>query len=284
MKFLLLPLLAMVISLGAKAQDINTVVEQFNKGTEAFKGGNYQQAIVDLEAAYTAAIAVTDEDAAETVEGIKTNCKNMIPFSYSSIAGSLAGEGKFDEAIEYFNKSLTIAEKYGNTDITKESVAEKINAVYTAQAGAYAQDGEFDKAVETATKTGNNEAIDKIKKFAANSYLKEANAAQKEKDYKTAIEKAKKSIEYNPESETAYLILGASYSQLKQWKNAIEALEKCVTLKETASAYSSLAIAYQQSGNNAKACQNYKKVVDPKLQATAQQTTNAQNQMKVVCK
>jgi len=284
MKFLLLPLFAMVISYGANAQDINAVVEQVNKGTEAFKSGDYQQAIVDLEAAYAAANAVTDEDAAETVEVIKTNCKNMIPLSYSAIAGSLASEGKFDDAIDYFNKSLTIAEKYGNTDITKESVAEKVNAVYQAQAGAYAQAGEFDKAIETVTKTGNDEAIDKIKKFAAGSYLKEANTAQRDKDYKTAIEKAKQSVEYNPESETAYLIMGVSYSQLKQFKNAIDALEKCVALKETATAYNALAGAYQQSGNNAKACQNYKKVVDPKLQATAQQITNAQNQMKVVCK
>jgi tetratricopeptide (TPR) repeat protein len=278
-KFLLLPLFALVVMFGVKAQDINAVVEQFNKGTEAFKAENYQQAITDLEAAYTAAIAVTDEDAAETVEGIKTNCKNMIPFSYSAVAGLLATEGKFDEAIEYFNKSLAAAEKYGNTDITKESVAEKINAIYSAQAADFAKEGNFDKAIETVSKTGDGEAIDKIKKFVATSYLKEAQAAQKLKDYKTAVDKAKQATEYNAEYDNAYLILGVCYSQLKQYKNAVEALEKCVALKESAQAYYNLAAAYQQSGNNAKACQNYKKVNDPKLGA------NAQAQMKALgCK
>ncbi|MDR0753789.1 MAG: tetratricopeptide repeat protein [Prevotellaceae bacterium] len=277
-KFLLLPLFALVISFGAKAQDINAVIEQFNKGSEAFKAENYQQAIVDLEAACAAAISITDEDAAETVEGIKTNCKNMIPFSYSAIAGSLASEGKYDDAVEYFNKSLAAAEKYGNTEITKESVSDKINAVYSVQANNYAKNGEFAKAVETITKTGNNEAIDKINKYIAATYLKEAQTAQKAKEYKTAVEKSKQATEYNPESESAYLILGVSYSQLKQYKNAVDALEKCVALKESAQAYYYLAVAYQQSGNNAKACQNYKKVNDPKLSA------NAQAQMKIVCK
>ncbi|MDR1984721.1 MAG: tetratricopeptide repeat protein [Prevotellaceae bacterium] len=277
-KFLLLPLFTLVISFGVKAQDINAVVEQFNKGSEAFKAENYQQAITDLEAAYVAATAVTDEDAAETIEGIKANCKNMIPYSYSSIAGSLASEGKYVEAIDYFNKSLAAAGKYGNTDITQENVLEKINSVYSAQAADFAKNGEFDKAIETVTKTGDNDAIDKIKKFVAASYLKEAQTAQRAKDYKTAAEKSKQATEYNSESESAYLILGVSYSQLKQYKNAVDALEKCVALKESAQAYYYLAAAYQQSGNNAKACQNYKKVNDPKLSA------NAQAQMKVVCK
>ncbi|MDR2292630.1 MAG: tetratricopeptide repeat protein [Prevotellaceae bacterium] len=278
MKFLLLPLIALVISFGAKAQDINAVVEQFNKGSEAFKAENYQQAIADLEAAFTAAIAITDEDAAETVEGIKTNCKNMIPFSYSAIAGSLASEGKYDEAVEYFNKSLAAAEKYGNTEITKESVTDIINSVYSVQATNYAKNGEFANAIKTITKTGDEEAIDKINKYIAAAYLKEAQAAQKAKEYKAAIEKSKQVTEYNPESESAYLILGVSYFQLKQYKDAVAALEKCVALKESAQAYYFLAAAYQQSGNNTKACQNYKKVNDPKLSA------NAQAQMKVVCK
>ena len=282
-KFLLLPLFVMVISLGAKAQDINAVVEQFNKGTAAFTAGNYQQAIVDLEAAYTTATTITDEDAAETVEGIKSNCTKMIPFAYSSIAGSLASESKFEEAINNFNKSLAAALKYGNADITKESVAEKINAVYTAQANNYAKEGDIAKALEVIAKTGDDEAIAKIKTFAAASYLKEANAAYKDKDYKTAIDKAKLSTEYNPESESAYQLMGFSYSQLNQHKNAIEALEKSASLKESAIVYNALAGAYQKSGNNAKACQCYKKV-DAKLNATPQQITNAQNQMKVVCK
>ncbi|MDR2126045.1 MAG: tetratricopeptide repeat protein [Prevotellaceae bacterium] len=278
MKFLLLPLFALVISFGAKAQDINAVVEQFNKGSEAFEAENYQQAIVDLEAAYTAAIAVIDEEATETVDGIKANCKKMIPFSYSVIAGSMANEGKYDEAVDYYNKSLTAAQKYGNTDITKESVTEKINSVYSVQANNYAKNGEFAKAVETISKTGDNEAIEKINKYIAATYLKEAQTAQKAKDYKTAAEKSKQAIAYNSESESAYLILGVSCSQLKQYKNAIDALEKCVALKESAQAYYYLGAAYQQNGNNAKACQNYKKVNDPKLSA------NAQAQMKVVCK
>jgi tetratricopeptide (TPR) repeat protein len=277
-KFLLLPLFALVISFGVNAQDINAVVEQFNKGNDAFKAENYQQAIADLEAAYTAATAIADEEAAEAVEGIKTNCKNMIPFSYSSIAGSLASEGQYDEAIEYFNKSLAAAEKYENTDITKESVAEKINAVYSVQANNFAKNGEFDKAVDAITKTGDVESVDKIKKYIASTYLKEAQTAQRAKDYKTAVEKSQQAIGYNSESESAYLILGVSYSQLKQYKNAVDALEKCIALKESAQAYYYLAAAYQQSGNNAKACQNYKKVNDPKLGA------NAQAQMKVVCK
>ncbi|MDR2066175.1 MAG: CDC27 family protein [Prevotellaceae bacterium] len=277
-KFLLLPLFALVISFGVKAQDINAVVEQFNKGNDAFKAENYQKAIADLEAAYTAAIAITDEDAAETVEGIKTNCKNMIPFSYSAVAGLFASEGKYDESVEYFNKSLTAAEKYGNTEITRENVTDKINAVYSVQANNYAKDGEFAKAVESIAKTGDNDAIDKINKYIAVAYLKEAQTAQKAKDYKTAVEKSKQATEYNSESESAYLILGVCYSQLKQYKNAVDALEKCIALKESAQAYYYLAAAYQQSGNNAKACQNYKKVNDPKLSA------NAQAQMKVVCK
>ncbi|MDR1198158.1 MAG: tetratricopeptide repeat protein [Prevotellaceae bacterium] len=278
MKFLLLPLFALVISFGVNAQDINAVVEQFNKGNDAFKAENYQQAIADLEAAYASAVAIADEEAAEAVEGIKTNCKNMIPFSYSSIAGSLASEGQYDEAIEYFNKSLAAAEKYENTDITEESVAEKINAVYSVQANNFAKNGEFDKAVDAITKTGDAESVDKIKKYIASTYLKEAQTAQRAKDYKTAVEKSQQAIGYNSESESAYLILGVSYSQLKQYKNAVDALEKCIALKESAQTYYYLAAAYQQSGNNAKACQNYKKVNDPKLGA------NAQAQMKIVCK
>jgi tetratricopeptide (TPR) repeat protein len=277
-KFLLLPLFALVISFGVNAQDINAVVEQFNKGNDAFKAENYQQAIADLEAAYASAVAIADEEAAEAVEGIKTNCKNMIPFSYSSIAGSLASEGQYDEAIEYFNKSLAAAEKYENTDITEESVAEKINAVYSVQANNFAKNGEFDKAVDAITKTGDAESVDKIKKYIASTYLKEAQTAQRAKDYKTAVEKSQQAIGYNSESESAYLILGVSYSQLKQYKNAVDALEKCIALKESAQTYYYLAAAYQQSGNNAKACQNYKKVNDPKLGA------NAQAQMKIVCK
>ncbi|MDR3287042.1 MAG: tetratricopeptide repeat protein, partial [Prevotellaceae bacterium] len=108
--------------------------------------------------------------------------------------------------------------------------------------------------------------------------LKEAQTAQKAKDYKTAIEKTKKTIEYNPESESAYLIMGVGYYNLKQFKNAIDALEKGISLKESDQAYYYLGASYQGNNNNAKACQNYKKVSDPKL------SVNAQAQMKVVCK
>ena len=283
-KFLLLPLIVMVISLGAKAQDINTVVEQFNKGAEAYQAGDYLQAITDLEQAYSTAFAVTDEDAEETIEGIKTNCKNMIPFAYSAIANTLASESKFDEAIDYFNKSLVVAKKYGNTDITEESVAEKINAVYVAQAAVYLRDGERDKALDIIAKTEDDEAIGRIKKSVAVLYRNEANDAYKEKNYKTAIERANKSLEYDAESDNAYQLIGFSYIQQNQQKNAIEALEKCLALKESATIYNTLAGAYQKSGNNAKACQCYRKVVDPNMKATAQQITNAQNQIKVVCK
>lgn len=72
--------------------------------------------------------------------------------------------------------------------------------------------------------------------------------------------------------------MGVSYSQIKDYKNAISALEKSISLKASDQVYYYLGAAYQSSGNNAKACQNYKKVSDPKLSA------NAQAQMKVVCK
>jgi tetratricopeptide (TPR) repeat protein len=273
MKFLSLVLLALTMTFGLNAQSINEAVEQFNKGHEAFNAENYQQAIVDLEAAYAAATAVTDEDAAEAVENIKTNCKNLIPYSYQGIANSLASEGKLDEAIEYFNKTVAAAEKYGNTDITKESITEKINTIKLAK---YISDEDWDNALEFAKSIGNTEKVEQINKVIGNNYLKDAQEALKTKSYQAAIDKSKKSLEYNPDNVNAYNFIGTSSLQLKQYKNAAEAYEKCVSLGNTQVFYN-LAVAYQQSGNNAKACQNYKKV-------TGANKANADIQIKAICK
>jgi Predicted N-acetylglucosaminyl transferase len=273
-KFLSLAIFALTMTFGLNAQTVTDAIEQFNKGHEAYNAGNYEQAIADFEVAYTTATAVTDEDAAEAIEGIKTNCKNLIPHSYTNIANSLASEKKFDEAIEYFNKSLTAAEKYGNTDITKESVTEKTNSILLAK---HIADGDLEKAFALATETNDSRA-EQIGKAISNTYLKDAQEALKTKSYATVIEKSKQALEYNSENINAYNMIGTSALQLKQYKNAIDAFEKSIEIKESAQIYYNLGVAYQQSGNNPKACQNYKKVNDPKFNA------NAQAQIKAICK
>jgi len=273
-KFLSLAIFALTMTFGLNAQTVTDAIEQFNKGHEAYNAGNYEQAIADFEVAYTTATSVTDEDAAEAIEGIKTNCKNLIPHSYTNIANSLASEKKFDEAIEYFNKSLAAAEKYGNTDITKESVTEKTNSILLAK---HIADGDLEKAFALATETNDSRA-EQIGKAISNTYLKDAQEALKTKSYATVIEKSKQALEYNSENINAYNMIGTSALQLKQYKNAIDAFEKSIEIKESAQIYYNLGVAYQQSGNNPKACQNYKKVNDPKFNA------NAQAQIKAICK
>ena len=302
-KIFLMIAVAAMTALTVSAQDIAQATENYNNGAMELNMGNKDAALNYFQTALTMAEALGEEGAE-----VATNCKNTIPVLMTSIAKDLIKAENFDGALEQLNKTLKTAEGFGAADVVADAKAlipqvlmskagNMLNAKNFAGAaevyqqvvaadttngmaalrlgmalGALGKGADAEKAYLLAARHGQEKSA---LKQLSNTYVKQAAALLKAKNYQGAVDAALKSNEYL-ENATAMKVAGTAASQLKKNEDAISYLEKYLQLspnaKDAAQMNYTIAALAQTMGNKEKAKAFYQKIVtDPKFGPTAQE-------------
>ena len=306
-KIFLMLVAAAMTALTVSAQDIAQATENYNNGAMELQMGNKDAALNYFQTALTMAEALGEEGAE-----VASNCKNAIPVLMVSIAKDLIKAENFDGAIEQLNKTIEVAESYGNADVVEDAktlipqvlmskagdmlnaknfagAAETYQQVVAADTtngmaalrlgmalGALGKNAEAENAYLLAARHGQEK---NAMKQLSSTYVKQAAAFLKVKKYQEAVDAALKSNEYQ-ENATAMKVAGTAASQLKKNEDAIKYLEKYLELspnaKDAAQMIYTIAATAQTMGNKEKAKQYYQKITtDPKFGPTAQQMLQA---------
>ena len=306
-KIVLMLVAAAMTALTVSAQDIAQATENYNNGAMELQMGNKDAALGYFQTALTMAEALGEEGAE-----VASNCKNAIPVLMVSIAKDLIKAENFDGAIEQLNKTIEVAESYGNADVVEDAktlipqvlmskagdmlnaknfagAAETYQQVVAADTtngmaalrlgmalGALGKNAEAENAYLLAARHGQEK---NAMKQLSSTYVKQAAAFLKVKKYQEAVDAALKSNEYQ-ENATAMKVAGTAASQLKKNEDAIKYLEKYLELspnaKDAAQMIYTIAATAQTMGNKDKAKQYYQKIVtDPKFGPTAQEMLKA---------
>lgn len=308
MKKIVLSLCALfaALSLGF-AQDVNEATDLYNEGASALSLGNKADALDYFKQAYEIALQCGDAGAE-----VAANCKGVIPTLALSIAKDEIKAENYDEAVKKLSEVVALSKEYEDEGTAAEATSlipqaymqkgtkllkskdfagavsayEQVlaldpdngrAALYLGQ--AYQNSGNVDKAVESyikASELGQKKTADKQ---LSKIYLKQANTANKAKNYSAALEAAIKSNSYL-ESPEAYYIEAFAYQNTGKVDEAIGAFEKYIELKPGASNASAvkftIAALYQGQKNNAKALEYYRQVEnDPTYGAQAKQQIKA---------
>lgn len=293
----------LLAAFAASAQDMSATTETYNNGAAALSNGDYDSALAYFKEALTMA-ETCGEEGAEVV----ANSKDIIPQIMLQQSKELLKDGKYPEAINSLNETLSVAQEYAS-DAVVADVNELLPQVKMQQAGsylnnkqfaeaaaayeevladnptngiaalrlgmAYGQTGEVDKAEAAylkAVECGQEKAA---KKQLSALFVKAAAKNLKAKNYQEAINEAVKSYDYL-ENATAMKVAGTAASALKQNEKAIEYLSKYLELSPNANdaaqmAYTVAATA-QQMGKKDVAKEYYTKILsDAKFGEVAKQ-------------
>lgn len=306
-KIFLMVVAAAMTALTVSAQDINQATENYNNGAMELQMGNKDAALTYFQTALTMAEALGDEGV-----DIVTNCKNTIPVLLASIGKDLVKAESFDAAIEQFNKTIEVAEAYGNAEVVEEAkglipqvlmskAGNLLNAKDFAGAAAVYQQvvdadpangmaalrlgmalgsmGKVAEAEAAYVQAAANGQEKNANKQLSNMFVKQAAALLKAKNYQGAIDAALKGNGYL-ENATAMKVAGTAASALKKNADAISFLEKYLELspnaKDAVSMKYTIAATAQAMGDNAKAKEFYQQITsDPKFGPTAQEMLKA---------
>jgi tetratricopeptide (TPR) repeat protein len=305
-KILILMILS-VFAITVNAQ-LGEAQEKYNLAATAVNDGNTKEAI-DLFNEAIELLADVEED--EVAEELLYNAEGFLPGLYLSYAKETAEAGETDEAIELFSKTIEVSEMYGDNG-TKENAEKALPRLYYKKAAGLYKASAFDQAIveldkaievdasfakayylkavvykktgddvkleeaakQTIANAGNdNKTKAKAQKLAAGHFLKKGNAAKGEAKYDEAIALIQKSLEFNDNNGTAYLLLLQSYVAQEDWDNAIATANSAIELEsdeeKKAGFYYEMANAYVGKGDNTSACDSFRKAAVGKYEANA---------------
>lgn len=209
-------------------QKINSVKKAFNDGNNAFKLGQYQQAL-----------------------------------QYYNKAISL--DSTFYSA--YYGKGLTLKKMRKYREAAKaHQGAIRHNPTYTqayvALGKIYADLDKYDDAIETYKKgVGNDPSSAKLYYELGAVYL------NNKKDYQKAFQNFSKAVQLNPEYDLAFYSMGVSLTELTRYEQAADALNNALTVtnrRNWASPHYRLAVIYNKQGNPTAAKEEAVKALDAK--------------------
>ena len=308
---------AMMAVLAASAQDINQATEIYNNGAMELQMGNNAVALENFQKALQMGEEL-GEAAGEAGAALVNNCKKGVCSAYMQMAKDLYNLKDFDGAINAFNQTKEVAEGFGETDFAAEA-AELVNQTYklkyntdakkamnakdypTAIANftkvleieptnanvalqlgqAYMRSGDLDAAIAPLTIAKENGQEKNAVKVLSQIYLKQAQAALKEKKFEETITLAAKSNEYL-ENGNAYKLAASAAQKLGKNDECISFYEKYLAVtpnaKDANGVICTIAVLYQQAGNKEKAKEFYQKIVtDPQYGPTAQEQLKVLN-------
>ena len=193
MKKIFLLFLAASLSAGVAFAQEQTPEEMLNSAIELANSGNeaFEAGSPDLALEAFQQSMQMALNAGETGAAHVETCKTAICNIYMKMAKDAYRAKEWDKAVELFNKTKEVATEYGNADV----------------------------ATEAESLIGNTKA-NQLGTLAAE--------AKKLKDYATAASYYKQMVEMDPANGAFALQLGDAYYRMKDWDNAVAALESAM--------------------------------------------------------
>lgn len=307
-------LAVMLVTLGAYAQTPQEVADKFNEAAEKINAKNFIEAVPLLEETVKMGEAVGDEAAEVTDKARKllpgmyfqaggsyiqqgkpeealkyfetslqkaeelkdvnvaTRAKGWIGNTYLQMGAKAFNAKDFQAAAEIFEKGYEVAPN--NTEIA------------TNLAVSYAELKEYDKSYETfrniiaLEQHGDKyaKAVDNAKNRMAHYMMVNASAIASAQPAK-AIDLLAEAVEVNPGNPQAYMLLLQTANNSKNYNKVIEFGAKAADVQTDAAqksnAYFFLGAAYDNTGNKAKAIENYRKVTSGPNAAAAKSQVEA---------
>ncbi len=301
-----------------KLEDENNAIAQLQECialNKSFDAAYLQlSAIYSTQKQYEKVIALNKELMANTQDAQKktdaemmiAEAENAIAVSYLNAGVDLINAGKFDEAIQNFDKSLTLkkdikAYYYKGVTYTKMQKPEEAKKefltvtqmdpayamAYVALANIYREAKDYKSAIPYYQKAIDNTA-DENKKNGIKEALRIAHfmlgmTAFSEKKWDAAIESINKSLEI-AKNDRALLSLGRAYAEKKQWDLALQSFDASLdsTLAKRTVTPGSVAYykakMFQSKGDSKKAMEQFKlALTDDSFKKFAQSEIDAMN-------
>jgi tetratricopeptide (TPR) repeat protein len=168
---------------------------------------------------------------------------------------------KTDKKGEY----LSVGVPAGNYNATLAKDGKVIDGLNKIPVGTTEQTVNFDLAKDIAPvseeqkqkQEAQRKDAEKIK--GLNSQLATVRDMEKAGNYDQAVDTLKPLAEANPTQDLLWAYLGDAYRGAKKYPEAVDAFQKALAIKDTASYHSGLADAYAKSGQLDKAVEEYNK-------------------------
>ena len=182
--------------------------------------------------------------------------------------------GEYELALEAFQQSLQMAQSTGEIGVAHtETCKGAICGIMLKLAKDAYRAKEWDKAielfgktVEVATEFGNEaiaaEATSLITNTQANQLGALANAAKQNKDFATAASYYQQMVEMDPTNGAYALQLGDALYRMKDWDNAVAALEKAIENGQAVKANGLLSNLYLARCQEALKTKQYQSALD----------------------
>ena len=167
--------------------------------------------------------------------------------AYNNIGIALRDQGKLGEAVDAFNKAISSKPEYADA--------------YNNMGIALKDQGKLDEAIDTY-----NKAIS-LKPDSADAYNNIGNALQEQGKLDEAIEAFTKAVSIKLEFAEAYYNIGVTVQDQGKLQEAIDAYRKAISIKpEYAEAYNNMGNALQEQGKLDEAIDAYNKAISSKLE------------------
>lgn len=247
------------------AQTKNEAVEAYNVGLSMMK--------TDPEAALESlnkAIEISEQLGAEGEE-TREMAEALIPGIHYQMGVNLYKEKKLQEAAEQFEKTVEVAEEYGDTQ-TKQKAERIVPQLYFAVGNGLYKADEYDSAlvyfdkateanpsyekayfgkaltyrkmedtekfleaidntIEAALQSNKGQIATKAEETARDYLLLRGQKAVQEKSYGEAAGMLDKVVVYDPDSKEAFYLLGLSHNALENWDKSMKAINKAIDLE-----------------------------------------------------
>ena len=288
----------LVFAFGVFAQSVDEVGAKYNEGNEKYNAKEYAQAVD----AYKAGLKLADQvgtDADDLKASIemqlgKAYYKNGIAlykaknldgsllvldegYAFVKKTGDSKSEKKFVSVIsqvrskkgDALRKENKLDDAYAEYQMALDVKSGCVKAFY-GQGMVFKAKGEMEKMMEKMDKViengdGNSKAAKTVaaaKSTTAKTLYNAALTALQNNKTNKAITYLNDSFKYADGNADTYYYLAVSYNKAKKWNDALQSVEKALTLKEgdKSDIYFEQGQAFEGNGDNANACGAYKKV------------------------
>lgn len=193
--------------------------------------------------------------------------ERTIPQLYNQMGSSKYRENLFEEAIENFKKALEINPNYPDP-LLGIALSHEKSENYEQMLDYLKQT--LDVSISINDRKKAEDATNK----AVGYLFKNGDAAQKNKDFKTAIELFTKALEFDKTDGSIYFLLAINHGELKEWDKVVDycnlALENPNEQIEKAGIYYQLGTAYQNLGKKNEACEAFSNTLSSAYSAAAE--------------
>ena len=255
---------------------MDPVIEKFNEGAAKVNGGDFKNAISDFDE-----VILLAESVGTDANDLKLKAQEQLPVLHYQVATGFMKQKKFEEAIPSLEKTVELAELYGNNQSTKEKALKYLPQLLTGVGSQKYKDQDFTAAMQLFDETI------KYDGSFAKAYLGKGLIFADQFKEKEMIEYLGKCIELSNAAgdektrDLAQIRLGAYYTSQgnldmadidpedPDFGYAIESFEKAVSYNAAAAdAYYMLAVIWNKENEFDKAVDNCKKALTSETDET----------------